>query len=158
MSDTGYPGMKIVTQAFDDDNPKSTWRPSNYTKNFFSYTATHDSTTTRQFIDSLDENSKERMLNIMEKECKFFNIPFSRKFTNEELTYKMCELNFVNKAKAAIIPIMDLFALGKEARINFPSTLSDDNWSWRMDEQLFKSNEKAKADILTRWIDNSERN
>lgn len=158
MSDTGYPGMKIVTQAFDDDNPKSTWRPSNYTKNFFSYTATHDSATTRQFIDSLDENSKERMLNIMEKECKFFNIPFSRKFTNEELTYKMCELNFVNKAKAAIIPIMDLFALGKEARINFPSTLSDDNWSWRMDEQLFKSNEKAKTDILTRWIDNSERN
>ena len=158
MKQTGYPGMKIVDQAFEDADPKNIWRPSNYTYNFFSYTGTHDSKTTRQFIDDLSEKEKKLMLDILEDECKKFGVPFARKLSNEKLAAIICELNFASKAKTAIIPIMDLFALGKEARINFPSTLSDDNWSWRMDENLFKEHAKEKSEVLVRWVDNYQRN
>lgn len=157
MKKTGYPGMKIVSQAFEDEDPKNIWRPSNYTPNFFAYSGTHDSKTTKQFIDDLNSEEKEKMLNILEEECLKLDVPFTRKFNNEQLTTVICELTFASKAKSAIIPVMDLFTLGKEARINFPSTLSDDNWSWRLDEKLFKEKEKDKTEILVRWVDNYSR-
>lgn len=157
MKQTNYPGMKIVDQAFDNPDIKNEWRPSNYTYNFYSYTGTHDSKTTKQFIDDLSDEEKNIMLDILEDECKKLNVPFARKLSNQKLTDVICELNFASKARTAIIPIMDLFELGKEARINFPSTLSDDNWSWRMDEDTFKKSLKEKSDTLVRWVDNYQR-
>ena len=157
MKDTGYPGMKLVDQAFEDSSKDNIWRPSNYTYNFFSYSGTHDSKTTCQLINELNNSEKELMLKILEEECKTFGVPFTRKFSNEQLTYTICELNFASKARTAIIPMMDLYALGKEARINFPSTLSDDNWSWRMDEKLFDETRKEKSALLTRRVDNYQR-
>lgn len=154
MHNTNYPGMKLIDQAFDDPSVNNIWRPSNYTYNFFSYAGTHDSKTTRQFIDDLNDEQKKVLLDVLEDECKKFKVPFTRKFTNEQLTYSICELNLACKARTAIITIMDLFAKGKEARINFPSTLSNDNWSWRMDGEEFKKEEKNKSEILVRWIDN----
>ena len=40
-------------------------------------------------------------------------------------------LAFASRAKTVIIPLCDLLALGGEARINLPSTVSDKNGSWR---------------------------
>ena len=36
------------------------------------------------------------------------------------------------KAKIAIITIQDVLGLDDSARINFPGTLSKDNWSWKL--------------------------
>lgn len=158
MKQTEYPGMKIVDQGFDTLDKDNIWRPSNYTYNFFSYTATHDSKTTRQFIDDLNDKEKEVFFKVMEEECQHFHVPFTRKMNPYQLTYVLCELNFASKARCAIIPMMDLYAKGKDARLNFPSTLSDDNWSWRMDEKEFRDLRKEKSEVLVRWVDNYQRN
>lgn len=157
MKKTNYPGMKIVTQAFDNPDPKNIWRPSNYTYNFFSYTATHDSPTTRQFIDGLGEKQKEMMLDILADECKKLNVPFSRKFNNEQLTHCVIELNIASGSKVAITPMQDLLAIGKEGRMNFPSTLSTDNWSWRLTKEEFDNSSKNISDLLSRYADIYER-
>lgn len=127
-----YPGMKIVTQGFDGD-PKNIWKPSNYTENFFSYTGTHDSQTTTQYIDELNAKDRIVFLKDLDNECNFFkiNLP-SKDATNKELTLKICELNMMSKTRCAICPMQDLLGIGKEGRMNFPSTLSTNNWSWRM--------------------------
>lgn len=158
MKQTEYPGMKIVDQGFDTLEKDNIWRPSNYTYNFFSYTATHDSKTTRQFIDDLTDKEKEIFFKVMEEECDYFHVPFTRKMNPYQLTYVLCELNFASKARCAIIPMMDLYAKGKDARLNFPSTLSDDNWSWRMDEKEFRDLRKEKSEVLVRRVDNYQRN
>ena len=47
LEDSGYPGMKVLQFAFDDD-PKSTYLPQNYTTtNCVAYTGTHDNMTLR---------------------------------------------------------------------------------------------------------------
>ena len=157
MKKTNYPGMKIVTQAFDDPDPKNIRRPSNYNYNFFSYTTTHDSPTTKQYIDSLDDEQKKMMLDITEDECKKLNVPFSRKFNNAQLTHCLVELNIASGAKVAMTPMQDLLAIGKEGRMNFPSTLSTDNWSWRLTEEEFKNSAKEISDLLSRYADIYER-
>ena len=157
MNKTGYPGMKIVDQGFDTLDKDNIWRPSNYTYNFFSYTATHDSKTTKQFLNDLNEKEKEIFFTVMSEECDKFDVPFTRKMDNTKLTYAICELNFASKARCAIIPMMDLYAKGKDSRLNFPSTLSDDNRSWRMEEEEFTKTRKEKSDLLVRWVDNYHR-
>ncbi len=157
FNDCGYPGMKIVTQCFDNDDKKNIWRPSNYTYNYFSYSGTHDSQTTRQYIDELSKENKKLFLKVLEEECKTFRIPFVKDLTNEELTLKICELNIASASKAAILPLQDLFTIGKEGRMNYPSSLSTANWSWRISKKLFDKKKKELAQMLLRWNDNYQR-
>ncbi|MFA6667454.1 MAG: 4-alpha-glucanotransferase, partial [Bacilli bacterium] len=65
--------------------------------------------------------------------------------TNKELTLKICELNMMSKTRCAICPMQDLLGIGKEGRMNFPSTLSTNNWSWRCKQGFF--NKK-----ITDWL------
>lgn len=155
----GYPGMKIVTQAFDDPDKENIWRPSNYTYNFFSYSGTHDSQTTKQFIEEVwqDPKRKKLFLTILEEECKHFRIPFVKTLSEDDLTLKICELNFASGSKCAVVPLQDLLKIGAEGRMNFPSTLSSSNWSWRAKPNLIKKEKETLQDLLTRWNDNYER-
>lgn len=159
FDECGFPGMKIVTQSLEDLDKKNIWRPSNYTYNYFSYSGTHDSMTTKQYIDELtkDKNKKEIMLAVLEDECRHYNIPFVKTLSNEELTLKICELNVASDSRAAILPLQDLFMIGEEGRMNFPSTLSNKNWSWRIKKEEFEKEKEKLSQILLRWNDNYER-
>lgn len=157
MKETGYPGMKIVTQCFENDDPTNIWRPSNYGENFFSYTGTHDSQTTKQFIDESTNKGKALINKVIEEECIALHIPYKEGMDNKELTLKIVELNIASKAKMAVIPIMDLYAIGKEGRINFPSKLSDDNRSWRLTKELFDSKKHKIAENLKVFIEKYNR-
>ena len=41
----------------------------------------------------------------------------------------------MSSANTCILPAQDLLGLGKEARMNFPSTMGD-NWKWRISEKM----------------------
>lgn len=152
MKKTKYPGMKIVTQGFDGYDKKNIWRPSNYTYNFFSYTATHDSPTTRQYLDDLDENQKKIFLDVAEEEAKKLHVQFSREFDNRELTDLIVQLNMASKARVAMMPMQDLLAIGKEGRMNYPSTLSTLNWSFRITKEQFDNSKEQLGYLLSRYV------
>lgn len=158
MKKTNYPGMKIVTQGFDNDDESNTWRPSNYDYNFYAYTSTHDSETTKQYLDNLNKEQKERLLRIVKCECSKLKVDYEEDLSNEGLTYKLIELDLASNAKVSVIPIYDLLKVGKEGRINFPSTVSDDNWSWRMSKEDFDSNKESIQKTLSEWIKKYQRN
>ena len=144
--------MKIVTQGFDGYDKKNIWRPSNYTYNFFSYTATHDSPTTRQYLDDLDENQKKIFLDVAEEEAKKLHVQFSREFDNRELTDLIVQLNMASKARVAMMPMQDLLAIGKEGRMNYPSTLSTLNWSFRITKEQFDNSKEQLGYLLSRYV------
>jgi len=153
MKEVGYPGMKIVIQGFDGD-PNSIWKPSNYTENFYSYSGTHDSQTTRQFINELSLEGRRVFLQDLENECNKFNIDFDEKATDSALTLKICELNLMSKTKCAICPMQDYLGVGKEGRMNFPSTISITNWSWRLNKLDITS---KLARSISKLVSNSNR-
>lgn len=115
---TGYPGMKVLHFAFGDEN--SDYLPKNIrTSNCIVYTGTHDNMTTAQWLEELSDSERK----LFAKVCK------PRKKDN--LCDCLIKTAMSTKADTVIIPMADYMGLGKEARINAPSTTGD-NWTWRL--------------------------
>lgn len=129
MKNVGYPGMKVLVFAFDGW-PYNEHKPSNYDENYVCYTGTHDNIPLRQYIDDLDAGALEVYKRDLCEECRKAGIEADLT-SSETMCKSVVRLAFASKAKTVIIPLCDLLALGGEARMNFPSTVSDKNWSWR---------------------------
>ncbi len=135
MENVGYPGMKIMEFAFDG-NPENEHKPSNHTQNFVCYTGTHDNMPLRQCIEDLRGKDKEVYIKDLFKECAVFGVE-AKVSSAEDICRTVIELAFKSKANTVIIPLWDLLAFGGEARINLPSTVSENNWSWRFVREDF---------------------
>ena len=48
-----------------------------------------------------------------------------------------------------VIPMQDYLNLGAEARMNFPGTLSDSNWTWRAKDGMIGKSLAQKIRTLT---------
>ncbi len=115
---TGYPGMKVLQFAFDS-REENDYLPHNYQKNAVVYTGTHDNDTTLGWLQTLNRKDK------------FFAKRYLEIKSSKEIEWKFIRAALSSVADTAIIPMQDYLGLGKEARINMPSTLGD-NWKWRM--------------------------
>ena len=59
------------------------------------------------------------------------------------------ELLFSTKADTVIVPMQDVLAFGEEARLNAPSTVSQQNWTFRFVEKDFGRRRAAWLKALT---------
>lgn len=117
--DNNFPGMKILTFAFDSDS-ENMFLPHNYDKNFIAYTGTHDNDTVRGWIETT--GTKEQVENAV----KYLNL------TEEEgYNWGLIRGIWSSVANVSIAQMQDFLDLGNEARTNLPSTLGQ-NWRWRM--------------------------
>ena len=138
LSDTGYPGMKILQFAFDS-REESDYLPHNYDKNCIVYTGTHDIDTIKSWYRHINSEDKRMCINYM-----------NNKYTKEdEIHWDFICLAMRSVADTCIIPVQDYLALGNEARINTPSTLGN-NWKWRMCEGSFSKDITSKIKMLTK--------
>lgn len=112
------PGMKILQFAFGsgEDNP---YLPHNYEENCVVYTGTHDNDTTIGWFASLDEETRQEVLEYIHSDKP------------EDIHWDLIRLAYASKAKIAIIPMQDILGLGTEARMNTPS-VGYGNWAWRL--------------------------
>ena len=123
---SGYPGMKVLEFAFDSREP-SDYLPHTYVSNTVCYTGTHDNMTMRQWFETATDEAVEyatEYMNLTEK---------------EGLVWGVIRTAYASVSDLCVIQMQDLLNLGGEARMNFPGTLSDSNWTWR-----------AKADIMSK--------
>lgn len=127
VADTGYPNMKVLQFAFNSDNWNE-YLPFRYGHNCVVYTGTHDNETLVEHLENAGGYEKSRIR-------AYLNLPEG---SNDVLREGLIRLAQASVADTCIIPIQDYLGTGKDGRINYPSTLSDRNWSWRM-----------KADALT---------
>ena len=117
-SDSGFPGMKVLQFAFDPKEP-SNYLPHTYTQNSVCYTGTHDNLTMQQWFDTAEEDA----------------LALAREYMGlhdgESPVWGTIRTAFRSVSDTVIVPIQDFLELGAQARMNFPGTLSDSNWTWR---------------------------
>lgn len=118
MKETGYPGMRVLQFAYNDDynNPH---KPHNIPCNMVIYTGTHDNDTTLGWY--LNSNDYHRNIALKELE-----------WTNEyEINWKFIKCAMKSNANTVIIQMQDYLGLDGSCRTNTPGTISI-NWKWRM--------------------------
>jgi 4-alpha-glucanotransferase len=115
----GLPGMRVLQFAFsgEGDNPHL---PHMHEHDSVVYTGTHDNDTTLGWYESLDEQTRCRVDTLLRVAPGSGAMPEA--LIREALG---------SVGQLAVIPAQDLLALGHEARLNTPGTVTG-NWSWRL--------------------------
>ena len=118
QEDSGYPGMKVMQFAFDS-RETADYLPHTYPVNSVCYSGTHDNLTMQQWFD---EAAPEDIA--MAKSYLGLN-------EEEGLVRGMIRACMGSVSWLCVIQMQDYLELGACARMNFPGTLSADNWTWR---------------------------
>lgn len=116
---SGFPGMKILQFAFDEEN--SEHLPHNHTKNAVVYTGTHDNPTMTEWQCTAKIESLRRA-------ADYLGAPSVR-----ELCDAFIRAVLSSPCETAIIPIQDWLKKGSAARMNTPGTVNN-NWEFRVRE------------------------
>lgn len=130
MKNTNYPGMKILTFAFDG-NKDNEHKPSNTTHNFVVYTGTHDNMPLYQVIQDFDYDYHDKYAKDLIKEAELLGVKADVS-DDDKLLNSIIEVAYASVADTVIIPMQDLLHQGMECRMNLPATVSKDNWSYRI--------------------------
>ena len=119
LTDTGYPGMKVLEFAFDSRAMDSDYLPHRYPRSCVVYAGTHDNDTILGWLDSLAPD----------------DLDFARRYLrlnrSEGCHWGVMRSAWASVADLAVMQVQDLLGLGSEARINTPSTTGC-NWRWRL--------------------------
>jgi len=137
--DSGYPGMKVMEFAFDS-REEGNYLPHLYPVNSVVYSGTHDNLTLKQWFDEAEP------ADVAEAKA------YLGLHDGEGYVWGMIRGCMGSVSKLCIIQMQDYLELGGEARMNFPGTLSNHNWTWRAKEG-FASPELAKKirDMTVRY-------
>ncbi len=139
---SGYPGMKVLQFAFDSKEP-SNYLPHTYTANTVCYTGTHDNMTMRQWFESSPED-------VISYAAAYMTL--SKK---EGYVWGAIRTALASVSDTCIIQMQDYLDLGGRARMNFPGTLSDSNWTWRAKDGIINQDlAKRIGDLVTLYARN----
>ena len=116
--DSGFPGMKVLEFAFDSREP-SEYLPHTYPANSVCYTGTHDNMTMRQWFETATEDAVA------------YATEYMRLSEQEGMVWGVIRTAMSSVSDLCVIQMQDLLNLGGEARMNFPGTLTNANWTWR---------------------------
>ena len=117
LSETGFPGMKVLQFAFDS-RESSDYLPHNYPKNCVVYIGTHDNDTLEGWFE-----------NAPEKDVAFAS-EYMRINSSESRCRAVIKTALASVGDTVILTMQDLLELGSEAKMNTPST-AENNWQWR---------------------------
>ena len=132
----GWPGMKVLQFAFDPKEP-SDYLPHTYVQNSVCYTGTHDNMTMRQWFETA---SAEEVA---------FAVAYMNLSKKEGYVWGSIRTALSSVSDVCIIQMQDYLNLGGSARMNFPGTLSDSNWTWRVKESQIPADLAQKIRALT---------
>jgi len=132
----GYPGMKVLQDAFNGD-PANKSLPENFGEDYVVYTGTHDNDTAAGRLDWETGEYRQQALTFTQA-------------TPETYPWALISRAWESIAVIAITQMQDLLGLGTEARMNYPST-TEGNWQWRM------ANGVATSELAERLADLNRR-
>lgn len=147
LKKTGYPGMKILSFAFNGEKD-NLYLPKNIPQNSVCYTGTHDNDTLMGLINNASEwervnlyNSVKESLSDMEMDMPIGN--------DEQLADAIIELGYKCKSKLFIMPMQDVIKADSQMRINEPGTVKAQNWSIKFSKEHFTCDLQDKLKTLT---------
>jgi 4-alpha-glucanotransferase len=130
----GYPGMKVLQEAFHGD-ATNIYIPHNYARDFVVYTGTHDMQTTAAWWENLPPTIQHKARIYMGTDGR-------------DIVWDMIRLAFASVADMAIIPMQDILTLDNSARLNTPGNPSG-NWGWRFRYNQLDYSIIERLDTLT---------
>ena len=122
LTDTGFPGMKMLHFAFYDEDSENL--PRMYeNRNCVVYSASHDSDCSVTWVRNIRGDARRRF----NRECK--------RNKAQHRVYDLIEFAFNSKANLAMVPMQDYLLLSNaQGRMNEPATATG-NWNWRMSKR-----------------------
>ena len=132
----GWPGMKVLQFAFDPKEP-SDYLPHTYEHNTVCYTGTHDNMTMRQWFETATPEEVE------------FATAYMNLSKKEGYVWGAIRTAMASVSDVCIIQMQDYLNLGGKARMNFPGTLSDSNWTWRAKDGIINKDLAKRIRALT---------
>ncbi|MDZ4849173.1 MAG: 4-alpha-glucanotransferase [Pirellulaceae bacterium] len=138
--DNRFPGMKVLQFAFDSGpGPDNQFLPHNYLPNSVAYTGTHDNDTTLGWFASTTIAQRTFIKDY------FGHEPI-------DVAWEFIRMALSSVSRLAVVPMQDVLCLGREARMNMPSTQVG-NWSWRMPASYRSGNSAARLAKLVKLYD-----
>ena len=134
--ESGYPGMKVLGFAFDGCK-ENEYLPHNYPRNSICYTGTHDNMTTLQWLHTASYEALEFLVEYMGLE------DVAAHMTQKQMVWAIIRMAMASMADECIVPMQDYLTIGEEGRMNFPGTMTTNNWTWRASKG-FDSDELAQ--------------
>ena len=121
---SGYPGMKVLGFAFDGCK-ENEYLPHNYPTKSVCYTGTHDNMTTLQWFHNASYEALDYLVEYLGLE------DVADKMTQKELVWSLIKTAMASVSDLCIVQMQDYLTLGEESRMNFPGTMTTNNWTWR---------------------------
>ena len=137
---SGYPGMKVLQFAFDPREP-SNYLPHTYTSNSVCYTGTHDNLTMRQWFETAPSEGVAWARDYM------------RLSEEEGYVWGTIRTAMATVSDLCILQMQDLLNLDGNSRMNYPGSLSDCNWTWRMKDGIINQSLANRLLQLTKLYD-----
>ena len=126
LSDSGFPGMRVVQFGFDPGGD-STHLPHNYPKNCIAYLGTHDNNTLLGWLWDAVPAERDYAL----RYCCFGGREWGEGGFYSGSCRAIIETVWRSSADTAIVAVQDMCGFGKDARMNIPGTMGE-NWTWRI--------------------------
>ena len=135
LGDTEVIDKESLFEEASDDYFEET-HPKEWDYNLAAYTGTHDSPTTQEWFDEVNDSKY--------KNYKEYTKTLKNSFNND--VWDFIALVWESNSQLAITTTQDLLKLDSKARFNIPGT-SDNNWVWRLVD--LKNLEVVKKDLQT---------
>ncbi len=147
LKHVGYPGMKILSFAFNGDE-NNLYLPENIEENSVCYTGTHDNDTLLGLIKSATEWDKNNLTLGVKKSLTKFNIK-GKTNTDIDIAKSIILLGAYSKSATFIMPLQDVLLKDSDYRINEPGTIKNQNWSVRFKTSDFNKITAKRLKKLT---------
>lgn len=133
------PGMRVLQFGFADRGGH-TYLPHRYVRNAVVYTGTHDNDTTLGWWQNGATGvEREAVMTYLEP-------------GQDGVVWALIRAAATSVADICLFPLQDVLGLGSEARMNVPSSPTD-NWSWRCPDGLWTPQLAGKLAALTTVTD-----
>lgn len=136
LSETGYPGMKVMQFGFstyDSDHV-----PYKCGENCVAYTGTHDNETMLGWLWSMEMEEKTRLL----KYCRYFGDNWGEGGEKSDVIRQIITTLWQTVASIAIVPIQDMCGFGGDTRMNVPGR-AEGNWQFRITKPAIEKIDKG---------------
>lgn len=136
LKHTGYPGMKVLSFAFNGE-PQNPYLPERIEKNSVCYTGTHDNDALMGLIKNASEWDYENMKRGVQNSAEILLGKALFAASDKELAETIIELGFASAADTFILPMQDVLLKDSSYRINEPGTVKPQNWAVRFCKEDF---------------------
>ena len=119
----GFPGMRIVYEAFIGADAAHNFLPHHFERHGLAYTSTHDSDTVRGWWTGADATQRAFA-------ADYLGLDAADDALAGHIAHAVLRATFTSVANLALAPLQDLLGLDSTHRMNRPGT-ADGNWAWR---------------------------